>query len=60
MRAKLAEGETDQNVVKITIKDLPISRGNKGIEHFLVSQGIKLRSKVEYSKTRDDNNELSD
>ena len=60
MRAKLAEGETDQNVVKITIKDLPISRGNKGIEHFLVSQGIKLKSKVEYSKTRDDNNELTD
>ena len=60
MRAKLAEGETDENVVKITIRDLPISKGNQGIEVFLKAQGIKIKSAIQYSKTRDENNRLTD
>ena len=34
VRAKLAPGETDENIMKITIKDLPISKGNKGVEKY--------------------------
>ena len=60
MRAKLSEGETDENVVKVTIKDLPISKGNKGIEQFLISQGIKLKSAIGYAKARNEQNELTD
>ena len=60
MRAKLSEGETDKNVVKVTIKHLPISKGNKGIEQFLISQGIKLKSAIRYAKARNEQNELTD
>ena len=60
MRAKLSDGETDENVVKITIKDLPISKGNNGIEQYLISNGIKLRTKIQYAKARDENNQLTD
>ena len=60
MRARLAEGETDQSVMKVTIKDLPLSKGNKGIEQYLITQGIKLRGKVEFAKARNENNELTD
>ena len=52
MRAKLSEGETDQSVMKITVKDMPLSKGNKAIEQYLISQGIKIRGKVEYGKAR--------
>ena len=57
VRTKLAPGETDENIMKITIKDLPISKGNKGVEKYLMTQGIKLRSPVEYAKARNDQNE---
>ena len=60
VRAKLAPGETDENIMKITIKDLPISKGNKGVEKYLMTQGIKLRSPVEYAKARNDQNELTE
>ena len=60
MRAKLAEGETDENVVKITIKDPPISKGNRGIEVFLKAHGIKVKSAIEYAKTRDEDNRLTE
>ena len=59
MRAKLTDGETDESVVKVTIKDLPISKGNKGIEVFLTTQGIKLKSAIGYAKARNDQNENS-
>ena len=57
MRAKLSEGETDENIMKITIKDL---KGNFGIEEFLKASGIKLRGKIVYAKARDENNQLTD
>ena len=60
LRAKLREGETDQSVMKITIKDMPLSKGNKGIEQYLITQGLKLRGKIEYAKARNENNELTD
>ena len=60
LRAKLREGETDQSVMKITIKDMPLSKGNKGIEQYLITQGLKLRGKIEYVKARNENNELTD
>ena len=60
LRAKLREGETDQSVMKITIKDMPLSKGNKGIEQCLITQGLKLRGKIEYAKARNENNELTD
>ena len=60
LRAKLTDGETDESVVKVTIKDLPISKGNKGIELFLTSQGIKLKSAIGYAKARNDQNELTE
>ena len=59
-RAKLREGETDQSVIKITINDMPLSKGNKSIEQYLITQGLKLRGKVEYAKARNENNELTD
>ena len=60
VRAKLAPGETDESVMKITIKDLPISKGNQGVEKFLVTQGIKIRSPVQYAKARNELNELTE
>ena len=44
--------EIDENVVKTTLKDLPISKGNNGIEQYLISNGIKLRTKIQYAKAR--------
>ena len=52
MRARLAEGEADLSVMKVTIKDLPLSKGNKGIEQYLITQGIKLRGKLSLQKQR--------
>ena len=60
VRSKLVPGETDENVMKITIKVLPISKGNKGVEKFLMTQGIKLRSPVKYAKARNNQNELTE
>ena len=60
VKAKLAPGETDDNVMKVTIKDLPISKGNKGVEKYLMTQGIKIRSPVEYAKARNEQNELTE
>ena len=44
----------------IAIKNLPISKGNNGIEQYLISNGIKLYTQYQYTKARDENNQLSD
>ena len=38
---------------------MPFSKGNKGIEQYLITQGLKLRGKIEYAKARNENNELT-
>ena len=60
LRARLAEGETDQNIIKVTIKDFPLSKANSAIESYLIQQGIKLKTKIEYAKARNENNELTE
>ena len=60
VRAKLALGETDENVIKITVKDLPLSKGVSGMEQYLIAQGIHMRGGIEYAKARNDKNELTD
>ena len=60
IRAKLSEGETDESVMKVTIKDLPLSKGKNGIEQYLLHQGLKLRGNIEYCKARNESNELTD
>ena len=59
-RANIGEGESEQNILKITVKDLPLSKTNKGLEDYLISQGLTLKSKIEYVKARDENNQLTD
>jgi len=39
--------------VKITIKDLPLSKGNTALQSFLEGKGVKLTSRLEYAKARD-------
>ena len=60
LRARLEEGETDQNIIKVTIKDFPLSKANSAIESYLIQQGIKLKTKTQYAKARNENNELTD
>ena len=60
LRARLAEGETDQNIIKVTIKDFPLSKANSAIESYLINQGIKLKTKPEYAKARNELNELTE
>ena len=60
VRARLAMGEIDESVIKITIKDLPLSKGNKGVEQYLITQGINMRGSVEYAKARNEKNELTE
>ena len=47
-------------MIKATIKDLPLSKGNNGIEQYLLHQGLKLRGNIEYCKARNESNELTD
>ena len=60
LRARLAEGEIDQNIIKVTIKDFPLLKANSAIESYLINQGIKLKTKPEYAKARNKLNELTE
>ena len=42
------------------MKDLPLSKGNKGLEQYLIAQGIAIKTKIEYAKARDVNNQLTE
>ncbi len=39
--------------VKITIKDMPLSKGNTAIQKFLEGKNIKVTSRIDYAKARD-------
>lgn len=43
----------DDPVIKITIKDLPLSAHSQTLEHFLQSKGVTLARDIEYGKARD-------
>lgn len=45
--------DPDQQIIKITIRDLPLSKGNDAIQRYLDGKGIKLTKAVEYGKIRD-------
>ena len=51
---KLAEGESEESVVRITAKDLPLSRGNTGIKSYLISQERALTSKITCAKAQNE------
>ena len=51
----------EEKVVKITIKDIPLSKDNSCIETFLQSKGIVLNKPIQYGKIRNpETKELTD
>ena len=51
----------DEKVIKITIKDIPLSKDNSCIEAFLQSLGIVLNKPIQYGKIRNpDTKELTE
>ena len=58
-RAGLTGGQSDDDVIKIIIKDVPLSKGNTGIIKYLDEKKIKLKKPVEYAKVRNNQNELT-
>ena len=50
----LHEQSPEERTEKLTIKGLPLSVGNKEVKDFLLSNNIKLLSRVMYSYIRDD------
>ena len=50
-RARL--NSPDEKVIKITVKDIPLSRGNSSLERYLEAQGVKLKSPIQYAQARD-------
>ena len=56
LRVGLKEGEDDNDVLKIVIKGIPLSKGNDQIKEYLRQQNIKLRRPVQNGKLRDKNN----
>lgn len=45
--------DPDQQLTKLTIKDMPLSKGNTAIKRYLEGKGIKVTRNVEYAKARD-------
>jgi ribA/ribD-fused uncharacterized protein len=43
----------DHNVIKVTVKDLPLSKGNNSLKDFLLEKGLKLTAEIQFGKTRD-------
>ena len=39
--------------VKLTVKDIPLSKGNTSLQKYLEGKGVKLTSRIEYAKARD-------
>lgn len=50
-RARLTS--PDDKVTKITVKDIPLSKGNSSLESYLESQGVKLKGPIQYGQARD-------
>ena len=51
--------DPNQQVEKVTVKDLPLSVSNEEVKSFLASKGIELTTDVRYSKERDDDGKLT-
>lgn len=50
----------DQEIIKITVKDLPLSKGNTTLQSYLEGQKVKMTRPIQYAKARDpDTHELS-
>ena len=58
LRVGLKAGEHDNNIVKIVIKGIPLSKKNDLISEFLGQQNINLRKPIQNGKSRDKNNTL--
>ena len=59
-RAGIGQGQSDTDVIKITFKDIPLSRGNNDVIAYLDSKNIKLKRPIQYGKVRNERNELTD
>lgn len=44
----------DQEVVKVTITDVPLSKGNSGIEKFILEHKLEKTSDLQFGKVRDE------
>ena len=58
LRAGLKKGEYDQDIIRIVIKGVPLSKGNSSIEEFLGANNVTLRRPIQNGKLRDKNNIL--
>ncbi len=45
--------DPEDKKVRITIKDLPLSKGNTALQSYLEGKGVKITSRIEYAKARD-------
>ena len=53
--------DPQQSITKITVKDLPLSKGNTALQTYLEGNNVKLTRRIEYSKARDpETHELSE
>ena len=60
LRSGLKQGEQDEDIVKLVIKGIPLSKGNDLIKTFLEQRKINLRLPIQNGKLRDKNNTLLD
>ena len=58
-RAGIDTDQTDDDVIRIVIKEVPLSKGNRDIENYLTLKDIKLKRPIEFGKVRNDHNELT-
>ena len=58
LRAGLKKGEHDQEIIRIVIKGVPLSKGNLSIEEFLGAYNVALKRPIQNGKLRDKNNIL--
>ena len=56
--AGIDAGQTD-DVIRIAIKEVPLSKGNSDIENYLTLKDIKLKRPIEFCKVRNNLNELT-
>lgn len=43
----------DEEVIKLTFQDVPLSKGNRGIETFIKDNNLEKTSEIQYGKIRD-------
>ena len=58
-RTGIDTDQTDDDVIRIVIKEVPLSKGNRDIENYLTLKDIKLKRPTEFGKVRNDYNELT-